>query len=139
MAVAAITTSDSRRLFPAHRVLGLAAGGLALLHVFALILLPHSLWWTVLLVVMTLWCSKCAWGVWQGAAPQKLLVMSAAMGMLHVVMAVGMPWLGTHHHSATAHASMHGSLMLLMAVGEFVVMFFAALLGHAQHRGSSHC
>lgn len=139
MAVAAITTSDSRRPFLAHRVLGLAAGGLALLHVFVLVLLPHSLWWTALLVVMTLWCSKCSWGVWQGAAPQKLLVMSAVMGMLHVVMAVGMPWLGTHRHSDMAHTPVHGNLMLLMAVSELVVMFFAALLAHAQHRGSSHC
>jgi len=132
MVAAAIAPSPSRRLTPAHRVLGSAALVLGLAHLASIAVLPHSLWWMSILLVMTLWCTKCAWGVWQGAPAQKLLVMSALMGMLHMAMALGLPWMGEHHHSATAHSSAHGNLMLLLALPEFAVMFWAAILCHIQ-------
>jgi len=118
-------------------VLGSAALGLGLAHVASLTVLAHSWWWICLVLVMTLWCAKCAVGVFRGAPAQKLLVMSALMGMLHMVMALGMPWMGAHHHSVAAHSSAHGNLMLVMAVPEFIVMFWAAILCHIQRsRGS---
>ncbi|QIV86412.1 hypothetical protein D3791_04310 [Glutamicibacter mishrai] len=137
MVAAAITPSASRRLIPAHRVLGLAALGLAFVHALSLVATAHPLGWTLVLLLMALWCAKCAWGVWHGAPAQKLLIMSAVMGMLHVVMALGMPWLGEHHHTAGGHSAAHGLPMLLMACAEFALMFWAAILCHIQSKRSS--
>lgn len=93
-----------------------------------LILLPHSVAWSVVLIAMTLWCMKCAWCVGRGGAVMELLLMCAAMGATHVVMVVGMPWFNGHHGGHANHSAAHAGIMLLIAGVEFALMFLSALV-----------
>lgn len=121
-----------------RRLLGAASLALAVAHLLVLVLFPHSLPWTVGLAAMTLWCIKCSWCLWRGGSAGGLMAMCALMGVAHVAMVVGMPWFAGHHGAHTQHPSGHAALMLLVALGEFVLMFAAALVIRAGHRHTAN-
>ncbi|MEV7639692.1 MULTISPECIES: hypothetical protein [Actinomycetes] len=124
----AAATSHAARVPAGHIALGAASLGLAATHLLVLVLMPHSLWWNLALLAMTLWCIKCSWCVLRGGSPLRLLVMSALMGTAHVAMVIGMPWFGGHHASHAAHGAQHAPVMLAVAAAEFLLMFGAAWL-----------
>lgn len=133
MVAAVVDTSLAPRRAPWHLILGIAALVLAAAYLASTPVLTHSLFWSVTLVAMTGWYIKCAWCVVRGGAAQQLLFMSAGMGIIHTIMAVGSPWFSAHHgHSLSGHPATHSSLMLLMAVAEFVLMYSAAAVCHIQ-------
>lgn len=90
--------------------------------------LPHTLWWTLALLAMTFWCTKCSWCVLRGGSPMSLLAMSALMGASHVAMVIGMPWFAGHHGAHAVHDGHHALVMLGIAAAEFLLMFGAAWL-----------
>lgn len=128
MAAVAATASHIHSRSSGHRALGLASLGLAAVHLLVLALLPHNVWWVLALGAMTLWCFKCSWCVLRGGSPLSLLSMSALMGSCHVAMVSGLPWFAGHHHNHSGHAATHASLMLGIAVAEFLLMYGAAWL-----------
>lgn len=111
-------------------VLAGGAAALAAAHVLMLLALPHSPGWVIALGVMTLWCLKCSVDALRTGQLLGLLLMSAAMGIAHVVMVLGLP-LGHAGHGAHAAASgghADGHLwMLVIALAEFTLMFGCAL------------
>lgn len=111
-------------------VLAGGAAALAAAHVLMLLALPHSPGWVIALGVMTLWCLKCSVDALRTGQLLGLLLMSAAMGIAHVVMVLGLP-LGHAGHAAHAAASgghADGHLwMLVIALAEFALMFGCAL------------
>ena len=136
MAAAAATRTPQHiaRAAAGHRVLGLAALALAAAHLPLLAWFPHSAGWTLALLVMTAWCLKCSWCALRGGPATTLLLMCALMGAAHVAMAIGIPWFAGHHAPSRAHPGGHGALMLLVAAGEFALMFGSALVIRGQAR-----
>lgn len=130
---AAVLPANTAPVASGHRVLGLAALALAAAHLALLVLLPHGLGISLVLIAMTLWCVKCSWCVLRGGSPMSLLVMSALMGTSHVAMVIGMPWFTGHHASHTSHDAQHAPVMLGVAAAEFLLMFGAAWLSRQGH------
>ncbi|MCW4463907.1 hypothetical protein OK351_00055 [Glutamicibacter sp. MNS18] len=130
--VAAAATSTvgvaHRQGSPAQRLLGAASLALAAAHLLILVLIPHSLPWMLGLLAMTLWCAKCSWCVWRGGSAGSLMAMCALMGVAHMAMVLGMPWFAGHHGAHAQHPPGHAAVMLLVALGEFILMFAAALV-----------
>lgn len=131
----AAATRQTARASAGHRALGIASLCLAAAHLLVLAVLPHTLWWTLALLAMALWCVKCSWCVLHGGSPLSLLAMSALMGASHVAMVIGMPWFTGHHGAHAAHGTHHAPVMLGIAAAEFLVMFGAAWL--SRHTASS--
>lgn len=114
-----------------------AAGVLGLVSIPAhgalLVMHPHGLLTTVTLGAMTLWCAACASHVLRGsiggAALRGLLVMSAAMVLVHALMVAGVP--GVHYAGHIGHAGMEGACatqaMLGLVALELCVASSAAL------------
>ncbi|WP_159612194.1 hypothetical protein [Glutamicibacter sp. JC586] len=135
MVAAVAETSTEQRRAPWHVILGISALVLAAAHLASAPFLAHSPVCSIILLVMTAWCIKCAWCVLHGGSAQRLLLMSAAMGIIHVVMALGMPWFSEHHqHSLHTHTPVHSALMLFLALAEFIVMYGAATYCHIQRQ-----
>lgn len=98
-------------------------------HLVLLIAAPHNLGWSLALLLMTAWCIKCALAVAQGESPQALMLMSALMGLAHIIMVLGLPGGAAHHSSGAApeHVA-HAVPMLVVGAAELLLMFFAAVL-----------
>lgn len=128
MAAAVLTARLAAPRLGAHHLLGAFAALSAAGHLLLLALLPHSLGWTLLLVVMSLWCLKCSWCVVRGGGIAELMLMCAAMGAAHLMMVVPMPWFSGHHAQHAGHSSTHAGIMLLLAAAEFALMFASALV-----------
>jgi len=111
-------------------------GGTALLaiaHLGLLSVFPHSISWVLVLAGMTALCLKCSIDAVRGGRLHWLMLMSAAMGIAHVYMVLGLPLgHGTHGTSAHHHAGGAGWMLLTAAV-EFVLMFACALVIRAHH------
>ncbi|WP_423299091.1 hypothetical protein [Glutamicibacter nicotianae] len=129
----AAATSLTARVSAGHRALGIGSLCLAAAHLLVLAVLPHTLWWTLALLAMAVWCVKCSWCVLRGGSPMSLLVMSALMGASHVAMVIGMPWFTGHHGAHAGHGTHHAPVMLGIAAAEFLVMFGAAWLSRLGH------
>jgi hypothetical protein len=111
------------------RVLLIATCLLAAAHLGLLVRAPHGLGWSLLILVMTFWCLKCARGVLLGESVQALMLMSALMALLHIIMVLGLPGAVAHH--ATSSASHHAAQaipMLAVGLSELVLTFFAAVI-----------
>lgn len=120
-----------RALAAGPRVLALATCLMVGVHLLLLVVAPHGWGWTVVLLLMTAWCLKCALSVLKGGSLQTLMLMSALMGLVHVVMALGLPGAVAHHAAQAGSAHLlHAMPMLAVGVCELVLTFFAALLIH---------
>ncbi|WP_404286671.1 hypothetical protein [Glutamicibacter arilaitensis] len=111
------------------RILVAAALVISATHLVLLIVAPHDLGWSLALLLMTAWCVKCTLAVAKGESPQALMLMSALMGLAHIIMVLGLPG-GTAHHSSGAapeHVA-HAVPMLMVGAAELMLMFFAAVL-----------
>lgn len=128
MAAAVLTARLTAPRLRVHHLLGAFAALSAVGHLLLLALLPHSIGWMVLLVVMSLWCLKCSWCIMRGGNIAELMLMCAAMGAAHLMMVVPMPWFSGHHGQHAGHSTYHAGIMLLLAAAEFALMFASALV-----------
>lgn len=120
------------------KVLLIATCLLAAAHLGLLVMAPHGLGWSLLILVMTFWCLKCARGVLQGESVQALMLMSALMALMHIIMVLGLPGAAAHHSTSSAsHHSAQAIPMLAVGVSELVLTFFAAtILNRSRIRSS---
>lgn len=112
------------------------------LHVAVLVMHPHGLVTTVVLLAMTAWCALCGARLLRGhgTAPaseaagtlRMLLVSAAAMVLAHAALVAGLPGIGAGHHhdggaAATAHDAGATRAMLGIVVLELGVGLTSAL------------
>lgn len=125
-----------RRTPRAKILLATGALGLAIGHLMVLVVVPHGLLLSLFLLLMTLGCVRCAVRAATGECLQELLLMSALMGIVHVVMVLGLPGMSAHHgagHLAPVATGSH-QVMALLALLEFALMFGCALALHRARR-----
>lgn len=128
----------NKSLSVSTKLLLLATCLLSTAHLGLLVMSSHGLGWNLLILVMTLWCLKCARGVLRGESVQALMLMSALMGLMHIVMVLGLPGAVAHHATSPAsHHSAQAIPMLVVGVSELVLTFFAAVILNRSRTPSS--
>lgn len=121
-----------RRARAANRGVAALVLAAAAAHVWMLTVHAHGIWLSVLLLVMTALCLKCAAGAWFRPGTSELgPIMGMALGMavLHAALALGLPGgTGGHEHgSGFGAVNAAAGLMLGIVVLELTVAFAAAL------------